>query len=968
MSSSVLRNVIHPRQPGSLGAADAVEKNEPPADTARSSQDVDQVMAVLVENAPVAMAMFDQQMRYMLANRAWIEEFGLKNVKPLLGRSQYEVFPSLHPGWRQVYEKALQGHIIRSEHDALAADQDCRVIYRWEVRPWRRQSDAGVGGLMITCERFVQPAEKPATEADSKAAPAKAASQVAEAAAVREPALSVPQVRLDDQGIILHANPAAARLSLSHGLMEGKTAFWDAFADGTGESAMLKRGLMACLQRLGQEEGPESAILTPSAEEVPSSPWGSAKPATCPPWLVTRHEDGRSFAALALPPEAATPRLAAPPPNLSAIASAVASIAQPPAAAPEPNGGTGSQALEIRRLQDDLARARQELKNLQDAERASQSNGGRMSTYLDALPCGVLVLDDMGAVLFQNQPLARLLGRPVQPQESIEDWLAAACPGEKHRQQVSSLWREDVWRRQLTRCFSLATADGLLKELEFQPARLPGGGLLVCIQDATEKCRHEELLRATEAKFRAILQESPTAIVLLDKAGSVFEVNHAAEHLFGQPKSELRRHPIQRWLDVPSAAALASSVQDLRGNARSLEAVVVQPSGGAPAIPASLRLAPVLDSEGQPHSTIYFFQKSTPGEGPAGADTPSEGAALAEILLLKTNVNGRIKECTPRGLQLLGLDEEQARGRALHLHFRPSDATGFYSDLSRLAAKEGGPPQELACYSTSGARQMLRVKVHPLGGGGYDFAITEVVATPSGTAAPAPAATSQPGDEWTPVSATAGKGVMPTVDLARERLVLTETHHRIKNHLQIISSLLNLESNTTSDPAARGALRSSQNRVRAIADLHQHLYQAALGSDDSFIVFARGLLDRLRVCYDVPASRVNVQFDVESGAVQQEWLMPLALTLNETLSNCFEHAFPEGRSGLVHVALRFRKDKGELNITDDGAGMPTDRSGSGLGLKILAVFAEQMRGQLLLGRPATGGTEVLLRFPVGANA
>jgi two-component sensor histidine kinase len=205
--------------------------------------------------------------------------------------------------------------------------------------------------------------------------------------------------------------------------------------------------------------------------------------------------------------------------------------------------------------------------------------------------------------------------------------------------------------------------------------------------------------------------------------------------------------------------------------------------------------------------------------------------------------------------------------------------------------------------------------------------------------------------------------------MAREKLLLSETHHRIKNHLQIISSLLNLESNTIADPAARNALRSSQNRVRSIADLHQHLYQSVLGTCESFRDFAEVLLGRLRECYDVSAERVAVHLDLEGVEIQQEWLMPLALTLNETLSNCFEHAFPNGRSGEVRVTLHHVGATGELVVTDNGVGLTEGLrpgSGSGLGLKILAVFAEQMRGKLLFSRPEGGGTEIRLKFPVSA--
>ena len=97
--------------------------------------------------------------------------------------------------------------------------------------------------------------------------------------------------------------------------------------------------------------------------------------------------------------------------------------------------------------------------------------------------------------------------------------------------------------------------------------------------------------------------------------------------------------------------------------------------------------------------------------------------------------------------------------------------------------------------------------------------------------------------------------------------------------------------------------------------------------------------------------------------------MPLALTLNETLSNSFEHAFLDDREGEIRVSLAFGPQGGQLIVSDNGVGLPSDfgpSSSTGLGLKILAVFAEQMRGQLNLGAGNFGGTEIQLRFPIAS--
>jgi PAS domain S-box-containing protein len=978
MSSSVLQNVIHPRQTSPQTAPLADDVSIPNNGDALETPEADmgQVLGVLVENAPVAMAMFDHRMRYILANRAWVEEFGLSAMQPLAGRSQYEVFPSLHPGWRQVYDRALQGHVVRSEHDALASENGSKLVYRWEVRPWRRHANAMVGGLMIICERFVRQMAAPAAADEPVEL---TGGSVSAQAAQKEKAveLALPVVHLDQAGVVVHANPSAARLSLAKGLVEGISAFWEVFGGGGSGSLKLKQQLLSCFEGFKDEEGSEPVILQVPPAGDGNAMWvGGADTSMPTRWLLARQEGAgvQGYVAMALPAEPVqTPP--ATPPNLSAIANAVAAIAQPPTQ----EAGSASGGLELRRLQDDLARARQELRTLHEAERTFSQRETRLRGYLDTLPFGILVLDELGAVLFQSQQLTRLLGRPVRPDENVEQWLAAACPNEHHREQVASLWREDVWRRQLTRVFTLATADGLLKDLEFSPASLAGGGVIVCIQDATEKCRHEEQLRATEAKFRALLHESPLPVVLMDKAGSVFEVNPAAEQIFGQPKSEMRRHPLERCFASESAAAFAEARKDLLlGGARQATlGVRVVPAGAGPSVSTRLHMAQVMDAEGEPHCTIHFFEKlETPvivpviepgtvfmpmNSGPASPPSISSPGAQSEVLLFKTNVNGRIKECRERGLDLLGLAMEEALGRPLHQFFRPSDATGFYTDL-KAYAQEPDQRHGLVCFSHTGVRHPLRVRVEALGGGGLDFAVLEVFETVLESCV----------QDGTPVLAVLEQPAAaqsPLINLAREKLLLSETHHRIKNHLQIISSLLNLESNTIADPAARNALRSSQNRVRSIADLHQHLYQSVLGTCESFLDFAEVLLGRLRECYDVSAERVPVHLDLEGVEIQQEWLMPLALTLNETVSNCFEHAFPGGREGEVHVSLHQTGATGELIVSDNGVGLTEGLrpgSGSGLGLKILAVFAEQMRGKLLFSRPEGGGTEIRLKFPVSA--
>lgn len=975
MSSSVLRNVIHPKaQTAPLeNAREEVRDQRMGAPmnadfSKHESEDMELVLGVLVENAPVAMAMFDRGMRYMLANRQWITEFGLQQVQPLVGKSQYEIFPGLHPGWRQVYERALQGHIVRSEHDSLSGPDGQHLVYRWEVRPWRKKRDAAVGGLMVTCEKFSSP--QPSGEDAVKADPASEDEDGGQPVAKTPDPLdcSIPMLVLNVDGAILRSNVAAAHLTLDKGIQEGTTCFWEVFGEGRDHSALRQQTLDA-LTRVTMEQNLAPACIITRPDAIPDSSTPSR-------WLVSalahKGPDGssRQFMLMGFSPQTAmegVTRITPPPAPAPVI---VAS--PPPAAAPVDDAAQ-------QRLENELSRARQELRTLAEAQQAFGRREARLRSYLEGIPCGVFVLDERGVPVFQNEGLAKLLGRPLETDQTVESWLAHACPTEEHRAQVVLAWRESVWRRQLTRTVSLATADGLLKELEFHPIALPGGGLLVSIQDATEHTRHEEQLRSMEAKLRTLMQGSPIAIVMTDKAGVIFEVNQHAEELLGQAKSDLRRYPLDAWLDPDSATARRDALRSLQNSGRQAEALGVRIKRVDGSFSrAILNLAAVPDAQGETHCTIHYLQEVTEPAAVTVPDavsptartshTPSTVSGPASAVLLTTDANGRVRTWTEHAHQVFGLEAAAAIGRPLHQFFRPSDATGFFADLAEQAAN----PQSIIqrpFFGGNGKRGEVETSVNALEEGGVELISHFTTEIETSEVLPLPVAMLKAAIPLAFQVVSPSSARWPVVDLEREKLLLTETHHRIKNHLQIISSLLNMQINGVSDQDARNALRSSQNRVRAIAALHQHLYQVALGKGDTFSDFSRDLVAHLRECYEVKSDQIKLHLEVQEGPIEQEWLMPLALTLNEALSNCFEHAYPHGRQGQITAQLSYTQGSGELIISDDGVGLPAEfhpGEGSGLGLKILAVFADQMRGQLFVRGNPDQGTEIKLRFPLAS--
>jgi two-component sensor histidine kinase len=199
---------------------------------------------------------------------------------------------------------------------------------------------------------------------------------------------------------------------------------------------------------------------------------------------------------------------------------------------------------------------------------------------------------------------------------------------------------------------------------------------------------------------------------------------------------------------------------------------------------------------------------------------------------------------------------------------------------------------------------------------------------------------------------------------AREKeVLLQEIHHRVKNNLQIITSLLRMQSRVMQDPAFRDALLECQNRVAAMALIHDKLYRARDLARVSFPEYVRDLTNNILTSYTLPASSVRVNLDVDDMSLSLDSAVPCGLILNELISNCLKHAFPLGHSGTVHVGFHAAGDQLCLVVRDDGIGMPADvdleRTNS-LGWRLIRALVQQLGG--FVQCYTAGGTVVELRF------
>jgi len=205
--------------------------------------------------------------------------------------------------------------------------------------------------------------------------------------------------------------------------------------------------------------------------------------------------------------------------------------------------------------------------------------------------------------------------------------------------------------------------------------------------------------------------------------------------------------------------------------------------------------------------------------------------------------------------------------------------------------------------------------------------------------------------------------------LKEKEVLLKEVHHRVKNNLQIVSSMLNLQMEKLSDTKAIELFKESQNRVRSIALFHEKLYQSRDLARVEIAEYLKGLANGLFATYGVNPDDIVLAVRTEEIPLEVDAAISCGLMVNELVSNSLKHAFPDGRKGHVEVTLHSAGTDVILEVADNGVGFPANldfRSPSTLGLKLVAIFTEQVGGTMDL--TCEGGTRFSLRFTLGTGS
>jgi PAS domain S-box-containing protein len=201
--------------------------------------------------------------------------------------------------------------------------------------------------------------------------------------------------------------------------------------------------------------------------------------------------------------------------------------------------------------------------------------------------------------------------------------------------------------------------------------------------------------------------------------------------------------------------------------------------------------------------------------------------------------------------------------------------------------------------------------------------------------------------------------------LKEKEILLKEVHHRVKNNMQVVSSILNLQSSYVSDEYALTLLKESQNRIKTMAYIHESLYQNKSFTSVNFSEYIQTLVNNIVQSYSASQEKIQLSLDIEKITLSLDISIPVGLIINELVTNAIKHGFPDSQTGNITIHLKTKNNFVFLELKDNGVGFASGvdfENSHSLGLQLVNTLIEQIEGKFEFESAKNVGTRVLITF------
>jgi len=578
------------------------------------------------------------------------------------------------------------------------------------------------------------------------------------------------------------------------------------------------------------------------------------------------------------------------------------------------------------------------------AEQALQESEERMRRYIDAIDSiriGLFIVDPDYNVRYMNNTMIRWFGN--QTGKTCYRSVAksdAPCPfcqlktvieyGEKVTYQPTIADGRTFW----ISAAPIKNRDGLVSKMEV-------------IQDITKRKQAEQALQVSEQRLRNIIENMPVMMDAFDDKGVIIAWNRECEHVTGFSKKEIIDNPDAAKLLYPDEkyqTYLLDKIAEYGNKFRNLEWDITCKDG----IKKTILWSNI--SETHPIPGWYAWA--------VGIDISKQKKKEQEIRKLS-----KVVETSSHAVVITDLET-----RIVYVNQGLLITGGFEND------KEISGKSVLLFSDEEGAKR-LHEKIIPtlLSEGAWQGEIN--VKRKNGTLFPAEMNCSVLQGEtgkpeylvsvYSDITERKRAESVIKAALKEKEVLLREIHHRVKNNLQVIISLLNLQSKKITNKIALESLTESNTRIRAMSLIHEILYQSDDLAKIDFEAYIKKLVKAIARAFTGSGGNISYSVTVAQIGLSIDDAVPIALIINELLTNVYKYAFPAKRRGKVEIILKKSgQQMTELSISDNGIGLPDDidiHHSETLGLQLVSDLAEkQLEGGLQIER--VNGTRFVIRF------